>query len=290
MSTQPALDGAAEGYRAHATLTFVTEFRRQLTRRRTQWTLALMALLPVVIFIAFSIGAGNGNDDDSGNAFALADFGTFGASNFALFALLVTSNFLIIVVVALFCGDTIASEAQWGSLRYLLATPVPRGRLLAIKFSVGLTFSGLAVVVLTAASYLVGFLAYGWEPLVAPLGGEIEANEALWRVLAVAGYMSATMLVVAALAFMLSVMTDAPLAAVGGAVLLHIMSNILNAITALGDLRDLLPTRYSQAWLGLLSQPVQYDEMVRGIVVSLVYAAVFTVIAFMRFNRKDVTS
>ena len=230
------------------------------------------------------------HDDDSGGAFALADFGTFGAANFTLFSLLVTSNFLIIVVVALFCGDTVAGEAQWGSLRYLLATPVPRGRLLAIKFSVGLTFSALAVVVLTAASLLVGFLAYGWEPLVAPLGGEIAANEALWRVLSVAGYLAVTMLVVAGLAFMLSVMTDAPLAAVGGAVLLHIMSNILNAITALGDLRDFLPTRYSQAWLGLLSEPIQYDEMVRGTVVSLVYATVFTIIAFARFNRKDVTS
>lgn len=287
--TRPAPDGAAQGYRAHGTLTFATEFRRQLTRRRTWWTLTLLALLPVVIFVAFSIGAGNG-DDDSGNAFALADFATVGAGNFALFALLVTSNFLILVVVALFCGDTIASEGQWGSLRYLLAIPVPRGRLLAVKFGVGLTFSAIAIVVLTAASYLVGFLAYGWEPLVAPLGGEIDATAALWRVLGVAGYLAVTMLVVAALAFMLSVMTDAPLAAVGGAVLLHIMSNILNAVTALGDLRDLLPTRYAQAWLGLLSQPAQFDEMVRGVVVSLVYAVVFTVVAFVRFNRKDVTS
>ncbi|MFD0557258.1 ABC-2 type transport system permease protein [Stackebrandtia endophytica] len=290
MSTQVAPDGAAAGYRAHSTLTFGTEFRRQLTRRRTQWTLGLLALLPVVLYIAFTVGGDQARDGGGNGAFALADFGTFGAANFALFALLVTSGFLLIVVVALFCGDTIASEAQWGSLRYLLATPVPRGRLLAVKFTVGLAFSGLAMVVLTAASLLVGFLAYGWEPLVAPLGGEIAAADAVWRVLGVAGYLSVSMLVVASLAFLLSVMTDAPLAAVGGAVLLHIMSNILNAVTALGDLRDLLPTRYAQAWLGLLSEPAQYDDMVRGIVVSLIYASVFTVAAFIRFSRKDVTS
>ncbi|GAA4916128.1 ABC-2 type transport system permease protein [Stackebrandtia albiflava] len=292
MSTVVAPDGAAPGYRAHATLTFGTEFRRQLTRRRTQVTLALLALLPVVLYLAFTIGGDQvgGDDDDSGNAFALADFGTFGAANFTLFALLVSSSFLLVVVVALFCGDTVAGEAGWGSLRYLLAVPVPRGRLLAVKFAVGVAFSALAMLLLTGMSLLVGFLAYGWEPLRAPLGGEMAADEAVWRVLGVAGYLGVTLLVVAGLALVLSVSTDAPLAAVGGAVLLHIVSNILNAVTALGDLRDVLPTRYAQAWLGLLSQPAQYDEMVRGIVVSLLYAALFTVLAFVRFQRKDVTS
>jgi ABC-2 type transport system permease protein len=284
-------DGAATGYRAHATLTFATEFRRQLSRRRTQWTLALLALLPIVLYIAFTIGGDDSGDDDGGNgAFALADFGTAGAANFALFALLVSSSFLLIVVVALFCGDTVAGEAGWGSLRYLLAIPVPRGRLLAVKFAVGLAFTVLAMLVLTAASLAVGWLAYGWHPLQAPLGGEVATADALWRVLGVAGYLTVTLLVVAGLALLLSVHTDAPLAAVGGAVLLQILSNILNAVTALGDLRDVLPTRYAQAWLGLLSTPVQYDEMVRGVVTSLVYASVFTVAAFWHFNRKDITS
>ncbi|CAM3327156.1 ABC transporter permease [Stackebrandtia soli] len=286
-----AEDGSARGYRAHATFRYGTEFRRQLTRRRTQWTLILLALLPVVLYIAFSVGAGdNGRDDDSGNAFALADFATLGAANFTLFGLLVSSSFLIIVVVALFCGDTVASEAGWGSLRYLLAVPVPRGRLLAVKLAVGLTFSALSMLILTGSLLLVGTLAYGWEPLRAPLGGELAASEAVWRVLGVAGYLAITLVVVAGLAFLLSVLTDAPLAAVGGAVMLHIVSNILNAVTALGDLRDVLPTRYAQSWLGLLSSPAQFDDMVRGTVTSFAYAAVFIAVAFWRFNRKDITS
>lgn len=287
--TGPAPDGSAAGYRAQRTLTFATEFRRQFGRRRTQWTLILMALLPVVLWIAFTVG-GEQRGRNQGNAFALADFGTVGAANFTLFALLVSSGFLLVVVVALFCGDIVAGEAGWGSLRYLLAIPVPRGRLLAVKFGIGLAYSALAMVVVTVAGLVVGGVAYGWAPLRAPLGGEVPAGEAVWRVLGVAGYLSVTLLVVAGLALLLSVSTDAPLAAVGGAVMLQILSNILNAVTALGDLRDVLPTRYSQAWLGLLSTPVQNGEMVRGIVVSLMYAAVFTVAAFVRFNRKDITS
>ncbi|MGH3748070.1 MAG: ABC transporter permease, partial [Micromonosporaceae bacterium] len=119
---------------------------------------------------------------------------------------------------------------------------------------------------------------------------EVSAAEAVWRVLAAAGYIAVMLLPVAGLAFLLSVSTDAPLGAVGGAVFLHILSNILDAITALGDLRNLLPTRYSYAWIGLLSSPAQTDDMVRGALAAVAYTAVFFSLAWWRFMRKDVTS
>jgi ABC-2 type transport system permease protein len=98
------------------------------------------------------------------------------------------------------------------------------------------------------------------------------------------------LLVVASLAFLLSVSTDAPLGAVGGAVLLQILSSILDQITALGSLRLFLPTHYGQAWLGLLSNPIQTDDLVKGIISSLVYSTLFFALAWYRFLRKDVVS
>ena len=89
-----------------------------------------MAALPLIVLGAFEFG-GSGNDNNrngSGAFSSLVDVATSGGSNFALFTLLVSSSFLLVVVVALFFGDTIASEASWGSLRYLLAIPVPRSR------------------------------------------------------------------------------------------------------------------------------------------------------------------
>ena len=47
--------GGAEGYRPTATLTYATEMRRQLSRRRTQLTLGFMFVLPLIILIAFPI-------------------------------------------------------------------------------------------------------------------------------------------------------------------------------------------------------------------------------------------
>lgn len=160
-----------------------------------------------------------------------------------------SAGFLLLVVTALFCGDTVANEASWGSLRYLLAAPVPRSRLLRQKLLVELGYSAFGLILLTMVAMVAGTLA-----------------------------------------FLFSVSSDAPLGAVGGAVMVVIVSNILEVVTALGDLRNLLPTRYSTAWFGLLSSPAQTDDMVRGAVSAVAYTTVLLALAWWRFLRKDVVS
>ena len=62
-------------------------------------------------------------------------------------------------------------------------------------------------------------------------------------------YASVQSLLVAALAFLLSVLTDAPLGAVGGAVLLVVVSNILDSITALDPTAGTCrPTSSTPGW------------------------------------------
>ncbi|MFV2099603.1 ABC transporter permease [Micromonospora sp. LOL_024] len=284
-----APSGAAAGYRPSRTLPFGAEFRRQASRRRTQLALGFMVLLPLIILIAFQFDS---NDDDNGGGEfgSLIDLATSGGLNFALFTIFVSASFLLVVVVALFCGDTVASEASWGSLRYLLAIPAPRARLLTVKLLVALTYSALALVLLAGTALAVGTLRYGWSPLRSTVAAQLEPGEGLLRLLAVLGYLAVVLLVVAGLAFLLSVITDAALGAVGGAVLLWILSSILDQITALGAIRSFLPTHYSTAWLGLLSTPVQTDDIVRGAVSAICYATGFWGLAFWRFTRKDITS
>jgi ABC-2 type transport system permease protein len=286
----PDAAGGAAGYRPRATLPIGAEWRRQASRRRTQLALACMVLLPLIILVAFQF-EGSGDDDNGGGEFgSLIEMATTGGLNFTLFSILVSSSFLLVVVVALFCGDTVASEASWGSLRYLLAVPVPRARLLTVKLVVALAYSLLALLLLAGTAMLAGTLRYGWEPLSSTVAAQIPAGEGLLRLLGILGYLAVVLLVVAGLAFLLSVTTDAALGAVGGAVLLWILSSILDQITALGVLRDFLPTHYSSAWLGLLSTPVQTDDIVRGCISAICYATVFWSLAFWRFTRKDVVS
>jgi ABC-2 type transport system permease protein len=183
-------NGAVTGYRPFRTLTYGTEFVRQWRRRRTQLAMGFMVVLPLIVLLAFEIGG----DDDGRNgngrgAFSsLVDVALAGGLNFALFTLFVSSSFLLVVMFALFHGDTVASEAQWGSLRYLLAIPVPRGRLLGIKLAVALTYSLLAVAVLVGTALALGTLRYGWHPLQSGIAADVPAGEGLLRVLGIAGW------------------------------------------------------------------------------------------------------
>jgi ABC-2 type transport system permease protein len=274
-----------------STLSLWTEIRRQASRRRTHLALGFMILLPLIILLAFEFGSDNSTDDNGGGQFgSLVDLATSGGLNFALFTIAVSAGFLLIVVFALFFGDTVASEASWGSLRYLLAIPVPRARLLGIKLLAALLSSVAALALLAGTALLIGTLRYGWHPLGSTIAAAIPPGAGLLRLLGVLAYLTVTLLIVAGLAFLLSTLTDAALGAVGGAVLLWILSSILDQITALGSIRNVLPTHYSDAWQGLLSTPIQGGDLAKGAICAICYAALFWALAFWRFTRKDITS
>ena len=277
---------ASTGYRPQHTLPVRIELVRQLKRRRTQVTFALVALLPVILWVAFSL-ADNGPPTGSLN---LVDLAKGSAANFAVFALFASASFLLVVVVALFFGDTVASEASWSSLRYLLAAPIPRARLLRQKAIVAAILSVAAILLLPTVALLVGSLAYGTGNLVSPTGESLSFAAGASRVLLGALYVAVYLSWVAALGLLLSVSTDAPLGAVGGAVMASIVSQILDQITALEDLRDYLPTHYGNAWAGLLAEQVDWGDMTRGAFSAVAYGAVFLALAVWRFGRKDITS
>ncbi|MDF2258283.1 ABC transporter permease [Streptantibioticus ferralitis] len=260
---------------------------RQLLRRRTLVAFAVVLLLPAVVWAAFAIG---GTPHGRDNIPSLIDVATSSGLNFALAVLFVSSGFLLTLPVALFFGDTVASEAGWSSLRYLLAAPVPRARLLTSKALVAFGFSAAAVLALPAVALAVGTAAYGWGDLQLPAGGTLPAGTAALRFAAIAGYVFVSQLAVAGLAFWLSTVTDAPLGAVGGAVGMAILSNILDAITALGSLRNILPTHWQYAWADALQPDLEWTGMVKGASVALSYAVVCAALAFRGFQRKDIVS
>lgn len=285
---QPAATGNAPGYRPNRTFPFQTEFRRQLRRRRTQIAIGITLALPLLLIIAFEFGSGGGEDEQDTYG-SLVSIATAGGLNFALFTLFATS-FLLLILVALVFGDTVASEGNWGSLRYLLAIPVPRSRLLTSKWLVSAISSAGLIALLVGISLLAGTLMYGWQPLQLPTGGELSTGEALLRLLGVTGYIGFMFASVAGLAFLLSVSTGSPIGSVGAAVMFNIVTGIFTLITALGDFRKLFPNYYSDAWLGLLSDPVQTRDMAQGALVTLIYATAFFSLAWWRFTRKDVLS
>ncbi len=281
-------NGAVAGYRPSRTLRLAVELRRQFARRRTLGVVALMVALPLLLIAALKLGASE--DAGENNRINLVDVATASGLNFTLFVLFATTGFFLVVVFALFFGDTVASEAQWGALRYTLATPVPRMRLLRQKWLAALVLSVGALLTLTAVSVLAGSIAFGFGAIETPVGVTLAQGEGFLRLAGMLGYLAVHLLVVGTLAFWFSTITDAPLAAVGGAVFTMFVFAILDQVEQLGSLRDWFPTAGEFAWTDLLQTPVADGDLFRGVIQSLVYAAVFTALGFRAFARRDVTS
>ena len=287
MSTLVERTETASGYKAGRTLPLRVELVRQLKRRRTLVMGGILAALPFVLLIAFAIG---GDPGGRNGQVTLMDTATASGANFAAVNLFVSAGFLLVIPVALFCGDTVASEAGWSSLRYLLAAPVPRARLLWSKLVVGLGLSLAAMILLPVVALAVGTAAYGWGPLQIPTGGVLDSGTAAQRLLVVVAYIFVSQLVTAGLAFWLSTKTDAPLGAVGGAVGLTIVGNVLDAVTALGDWRDFLPAHWQFAWADAVQPHPEWSGMIQGTAISITYALVLFALAFRGFAGKDVVS
>ena len=280
--------GAAAGYRPGRTLRLAVELRRQFARRRTLGVVVLMVALPLLLIAALKLGASE--EASENNRINLVDVATASGLNFTLFVLFATTGFFLVVVYALFFGDTVASEAQWGALRYTLATPVPRMRLLRQKWLAALVLSVGALLTLTAVSVVAGSIAFGFGAIETPVGVTLSQGEGFMRLAGMLGYLAVHLMVVGTLAFWFSTITDAPLAAVGGAVFTMFVFAILDQVEQLGSLRDWFPTAGEFAWTHLLETPVTDGDLFRGVIQSLVYAAVFTALGFRHFARRDVTS
>jgi len=146
----------------------------------------------------------------------------------------------------------------------------------------------LATLLISITGLVAGVAAFGWHPVVSPFFQEFSQGDALGRLVIATFYVAWSMAGVLAFAFMLSTITDAALGAVGGAVGLSIVSHILNAIPALEDLRNFLPTHYWHAWDGLFVRPQVTDEMVRGVLLQVPYVFVFLAVAWWWFHRRDI--
>jgi len=280
-------------YQANQTLPYRVELYRQLKRKRTAFAYGFVLSLPILVAIAVKFGpSGNsGGPTRLGSGTTdLIGLATLGAANFTTTMLYFSTPFLLVTVIALFNGDTVASEASWSTLRYLLASPVPRTRLLLQKIKVSLTLSLIAVLLVPLSAWIVGTIAFGLKPLQTPLGATFDNETALSRIAIMTGYLAISLLFVAGLAFYLSVRTDAPLGAVGVAVGISILLNILDAITALGVVREWLPVHYAFSWFDALSITIDWSQMIRGASYCAMTGILFYALAIMKFAKKDVTS
>jgi ABC-2 type transport system permease protein len=279
----------------------------KLSRRaRTWFSVALMCALPLVvaIFIAVTHLA---PPPGQGSAFlsAVLDDGQL----YPAAALALVLPVFLPVAVAVVAGDSIAGEASAGTLRYLLARPVGRTRLLVAKLIAVIAFTLVAVIAVTVTSYATGVLIRGLSGSITPGGGgaptaglqpgaaitslsgtPLTTLQLAERVLGAMSFITVSMLGVAAIAIFLSTLTDSALGAALGALATLVGSEILVTLNAASTVQPYLPTRYWLAWIDFFRQPIFWRNIERGFGIQAVYVLVFLGAAWANFATRDITN
>ncbi len=267
------------------------EIRKLFRRPRTWLTIAMLDALPTVVAILLAI-THLGPRPGQGPAFLSAVLAN--GSLFSVAALAIVLPLFLPIAVAVVAGDSIAGEAQGGTLRYLLVRPVGRTRLLVAKLVSVFAFVGVAVVVVAATGFVVGRLLLGNEPLSAAVtsvsGSTLTPTQIALRTVFAIGYVAFSMLGVAAIALFLSTVTDSSLTASLGALAVLIGSSLLLTLDASHAIQPYLPTRYWLSFIDLFRDPILWRNVLRGIGLQAIYVAVSLGAAWANFATKDVTS
>jgi ABC-2 type transport system permease protein len=248
------------------------ELAKLYRRPRTWLSLLLLMALPATVagFLATTDIAPR---PGTGPAFLSAVL-----SNGALFpaaALAIVLPLFLPLAVAVVAGESIAGEAQDGTLRYLLVRPVGRTRLLLAKLVAVMAFTLTAVVLVAVSAHVLGTQLFDSAPVPSTSGTSLTTTQSTWRTVLAVLYVGWSMVGVAAVALFLSTLTDSPLAAALGAVALLVASTVLVGLEAAQSVRPYLPTRYWLAFVDLFRDPVLWRDLVRGTLLQGVYVVVF---------------
>ncbi|MFI8436571.1 ABC transporter permease [Streptomyces sp. NPDC079020] len=272
-----------------------SEVTTTLRRWRTLALLGVLAAVPVLIGIAVRIETGGGGDGARGGAGGPAGpaFLTQVTNNglFLVFAALAaTLPVFLPMAVGVVAGDSIAGEANGGTLRYLLVAPAGRTRLLLAKYASVLVFCLVATLVVAASALAVGALLFPLGEVTTISGTRIGFGEGLLRAGLIALVVAASLTGFAALGLFVSTLTGSGIAAMAATVGLLITVQILGSIPQLSAVHPYLFPHHWLSFADLLRDPVHWDGIVRNLGLQGMYAAVFGSAAWARFTAKDITA
>jgi ABC-2 type transport system permease protein len=261
-----------------------SELRLIFGRRRNLAMLLLLAAIPVFIGIAVKVSTPRPGE---GPPFIseLTNNGLF----LAFTALAVCLPVFLPLAVAVVAGDAVAGEAGAGTLRYLLAIPVSRTRLLVVKGLGVLIFAAVGVLVVTVCGQVVGALLFRVDGFTLLSGDTVSVGNGLARSAGVATYAFVDLIGLAAIGLFFSTLTEVPVGAMAGTVVSAITFAVLDSVPQLGRFRELLLTHNWLNFDELLRSNYDIQSLVRWSLLSVAYAVVFFLAAWARITTADVS-
>ncbi len=210
------------------------------------------------------------------------------------------------LLVALIAGDSIAGEANMGTLRLSMTKPISRTEYMLVKFTASLIYT-LALLVLMALLALFGsMLIFGTNDMVVLRSEGIEQIkkfDVLWRYFAAFGFAAVALTTVSALAFLLSVFAEnsiGPIIATMSIVIVFTILSEMNIPIYDETIKPYLFTSHMVAWKGFFYVKANAEgttingsienlpAVLRSLGILIIYIFVFLGTAIWVFRKKDI--
>ena len=260
-------------------------------RWRNRGLLAVVVAVPILLGIALRVaagGPGGGGGAGLGAAFLaqVAGNGVF----LAFLSLTIMLTLVLPLVIAVVSGESLAGEANIGTLRYLLAVPAGRARLLSVKYAAVVIFALAACALAAASALIMGVVLFPVGPVTLLSGNTVPLAEGLLRLLFVVLYVAAAMAMLGAIGLAISSLTEHPIGAIAAIMILAVASEVCDNIPQFASIGPYLPTHWWLSFDSLLRTPIDTTELLHGLLSFGVYIVLFGSIAWARFTTADITS
>ena len=212
------------------------------------------------------------------------------------------------LLVALVAGDSIAGEANMGTLRLSMTKPIGRTQYILVKFLASVIYTVMLLVWMAMLALFGSMLIFGTNDLIVMRSDTIEqmrSYDVMWRYLAAFCYAAVALSAVAALAFLLSVMAEnsiGPIIATMSIIIVFTILSEMNIPIYDETVKPWLFTTHMVAWKGFFYVKTDADgvtidgsiqnfpAILRSLSILLGYIILFAGTATWIFRRKDILS
>ena len=259
-----------------------------LFRRRRTWAmLVTISMIPIFLAIAVKL---SGSTLPPGEGPPFLDRVSQNGMFVGFTAMILAIPLFLPLTIGVVAGDTIAGEANTGTLRYLLVAPVSRGRLLLVKFFGASAFALAGTFTLMITGIVIGAILFPIGPVTLLSGDVISIPAALMRIFLVAIYVTISLMGLTAIGLFISTLTVIPVGAMAATVVVSTVTQILGTLPQLAVIHPYLISYYWLGFADLLRNPMSLGSFASNTLLQLAYIAIFGSLAYGRFTTKDVLS
>jgi ABC-2 type transport system permease protein len=256
-------------------------------RRRTWAMLFTISLIPILLAVAVKL---SGSTVPPGEGPPFLDRVSQNGLFVGFTAMIMAIPLFLPLTMGVVAGDTIAGEANTGTLRYLLIAPVNRAKLLVVKFFGTVAFAVAATATLMITGIIIGAILFPVGPVTLLSGDVVSIPAALVRIFLVAVYVTISLAGLAAVGLFISTLTVIPVGAMAATVVFSTVTQILGALPQISVIHPYLISYYWLGFADILRNPMDLTSMLSNLLLQLAYIAIFGAFAYSRFTTKDVLS